>query len=108
MMVFDLAFLHFEDTFTRRDFLQLKNWTGYSIRNCDHIVTISKASKKDIIKFYGLDPKKITVAYCGYDDEIFKPISDHSTIKEVQLHYGIEGNYVVFLGTIQPRKNLKR
>jgi glycosyltransferase involved in cell wall biosynthesis len=106
MMIFDLAFLHFEDTFTKRDFLQLKNWTGYSINKADAILTISQSSKKDILNSYKVDSKKVTVTYCGYDNELFQPVTDQGKIDEVKLRYGIEGRYVVFLGTIQPRKNL--
>jgi glycosyltransferase involved in cell wall biosynthesis len=108
MMIFDLAFLDFEYTFTKRDFLQLKNWTGYSVKTADHIITISQASKKDITSFYGMESKKITVAYCGFDKERFQPTYGFIETKEILQRYQILGKYVVFLGTIQPRKNLKR
>ncbi len=106
--IFDLAFFHFQNLFTKRDFLQLKNWTGYSIKNAKQIITISQSSKKDIIEFHKVDPGKITVAYPGYDDQIFRPIKNQNEINNVLQKYEISGKFVVFLGTIQPRKNLKR
>lgn len=108
VMIFDLAFFHFQNLFTKRDFLQLKGWTGYSIKNAKHIITISQASKKDIVNFYSVEPKKVTVSYCGYDKRLFKPITDKEKIKNTMQRYGIGGKFVVFLGTIQPRKNLKK
>lgn len=108
VMIFDLAFFRFQDMFTRRDFLQLKHWTGYSIKNAQKIITISQSSKKDIVNFYHADPQKISVAYPGYNKELFHPISDKQGVAAVLRKYKIKGDYVIFLGTIQPRKNLKR
>ena len=108
VMIFDLAFFHFQNLFTKRDFLQLKNWTGYSIKNAKKIITISESSKKDIERLYQVPSEKITVAYCGYDDEHYGVIKNKEKINEIKQKYNIVGNYVVFLGTIQPRKNLKK
>jgi glycosyltransferase involved in cell wall biosynthesis len=106
VMIFDLAFFHYQKMFTTRDFLQLKNWTGYSIKNAERVITISKASKKDIINFYQTDPDKISVAYPGYDPTSFKRVTDKKKIEEVKNKYGITNSYILYTGTIQPRKNL--
>ncbi len=108
VMIFDLAFFHFQDLFTPKDFLQLKNWTGFSIKHADHIITISQSAKKEIEKYYDTSPEKITVAYPGFDNEVFKPINDPKKVRQLLDRYGISGNFVVFLGTIQPRKNIKK
>ncbi len=94
--IFDLSFLHFPQMFKRSDLWKLKNWTKYSIKNADHIITISNFSKQDIIKQYKIDKKKITVAYPGFDQEIFHPMGNK------------KDNYIIYIGTIQPRKNLVR
>lgn len=94
--IFDLSFLHFPEMFTKKDLWQLKNWTKFSLENADHIITISNFSKQDIISQCKIDKNKITVAYPGYDSEKFKAQS-----RKV-------GNYIIYIGTIQPRKNLIR
>lgn len=94
--IFDLSFLHFPEMFTQKDLWQLKNWTKFSAENADHIITISNFSKQDIISQYKIDKNKITVAYPGYDSEKFKAQS-----RKV-------GSYIIYIGTIQPRKNLVR
>lgn len=96
--VFDLSFLHFPEMFTKKDLWQLKNWTKFSAENADHIITISKFSKEDICKQYNLPKEKITVAYPGYDKEKFTVHGSRFTDK----------NYIIYIGTIQPRKNLTR
>ena len=94
--IFDLSFLKFPETFISRDLWQLKNWTKFSVENSDHIITISNSTKKDIIASYGINKNAVTVAYPGYDSEIFHK-------KNVSLD-----NYIIYIGTIQPRKNLIR
>ncbi len=94
--IFDLSFLHFPEMFTKRDLWQLKNWTKFSVQNADHIITISNFSKQDIIRQYRVSKDKITVAYPGFDKEIFKPKIEK------------QDHYIIYIGTIQPRKNLLR
>src|SRR3989344_2663241 len=106
--IFDLAYLHFPEMFTKKDLWQLKNWSKFSIENADHIITISKSTKKDIISRYKINKNKITVAYPGYDKEKFKVQGEKLKIDEVKKKYGIIGSYIIYIGTIQPRKNLVR
>ena len=106
--VFDLSYLRFPDLFQQKDLYQLTNWTKQSIEKAAHIITISQSSKKDIIKNYKVDPKKITVCYPGYNETQFHKISDNDAIQKVLDKYNIKGNYILFIGTVQPRKNLKR
>lgn len=94
--IFDLSFLHFPEMFLKKDLWQLTNWTKFSVQNADHIITISDFSKKDIISQYRIDKDKITAAYPGYNEKIFKPVAAK------------QASYIIYIGTIQPRKNLVR
>lgn len=106
--IFDLSFLHFPETFLKKDLWQLTNWTKFSIENADHIITISNFSKKDILENYKIDKNKITVAYPGYDKEKFKVLKSNIEKNEVIKKYQINNNYIIYIGTLQPRKNLLR
>lgn len=106
--IFDLSFLHFPETFKKNDLWQLKNWTEYSIKNSSAILTISKSTRDDIVKEYSVSGDKITVAYPGYDQRIFKPSSSKDSIEEVKRRYKTGDSYIIYIGTIQPRKNLER
>lgn len=106
--IFDLAYLHFPEMFQQKDLWQLTNWTKFSIENANHILTISDFSAKDIAKQYKVGKQKITVAYPGYDSKIFREIDDKEKIKDIQDKYKIIGKYIIYIGTIQPRKNLIR
>lgn len=108
--IFDLSFIHFPEMFKKQDLWQLKNWTKFSILNSNHIVTISNFSKKDIMEQYKeqykIDNKKITVTYPGYDSDVFIPIKDKHKIEKIKEKYKVGNDYIIYIGTIQPRKNL--
>lgn len=104
--IFDLSFLKFPKMFQKNDLYKLSNWSKYSILNSDHIITISQFSKKDIIKNYPIAKEKITVFYPGYDQTEYRPVSDKNTIEKTKERYSIKDNYIIYIGTLQPRKNL--
>lgn len=106
--IFDLSFLHFPEMFEKGDLWKLRNWTKFSAEFADHIITISNFSKQDIVEQYGVSKEKITVAYPGYDADIFHPIENKKKIEQILKKYNIDKNYIIYIGTIQPRKNLTR
>ncbi len=107
-VIFDLSYLHFPEMFNGKDLWQLRNWSKFSIENANHIITISNFSKKDIIREYAVDKDKITVAYPGFDNQLFHQNQKKQQMDKVLKKYGIKSDYFIFIGTIQPRKNLAR
>lgn len=105
--IHDLSYLHFPEMFKKDDLLQLTAWSKYSIKNSVHIIVPSQTTKDDIVKNYKVLPSKITVTYEGYDESRFKP-QPESRIDQVKKKYKIIGDYIIFVGTLQPRKNLER
>lgn len=106
--IFDLAYLHFPEMYKKDDSWKLQNWTKFSILNADAIITISNFCKQDIIKEYKINKEKITLAYPGYDKDVFSKIQDKNKIQEIVDKYQIQGKYIIYIGTIQPKKNLIR
>lgn len=106
--VFDLSYLHFPEMYKKDDLWKLTKWTKYSVDNAVKIIAISNSSKQDLIKHYKVKKEKITVAYPGFNDKIFRPVKDDARIKGILGKYGVEGKYIIYIGTIQPRKNLVR
>ncbi len=100
--VMDLSFIHFPQTFKKNDLYQLTNWTKYSVLNSKKVITISESSKNDIIKFYKVPQEKVEVVYLG-----LKEIKMEESKKELQ-EFGIKGKFILFVGTLQPRKNIVR
>ncbi len=105
--IMDLSYIHFPELFKKKDLYQLKNWTAYSAKNAKKILTISKFSKDDIIKTYQIPGDRVVVTYPGIKEEL-RIMNDESRMSELQSRYGIKGKYILFVGTLQPRKNIVR
>jgi glycosyltransferase involved in cell wall biosynthesis len=103
--ILDVSYIKFPELFRKSDLNQLTKWTGYSAKKASIIFTISKASKGDIIKSYGGSESKVEVTYPGIKEIAggkYKALS----MDEIRKKYGVGDNYILFVGTLQPRKNI--
>ncbi|MDO8657817.1 MAG: glycosyltransferase family 1 protein [Candidatus Levybacteria bacterium] len=108
--ILDVSYLRFPELFQKSDLNQLTKWTKYSVKKARCILTISQASKDDIMKTYGVQEERVIVTYPGIKLKTqmskFKTTAQNSNLPKEK--YGIDGEYVLFVGTIQPRKNIAR
>lgn len=103
--IMDLSYIYFPDLFNKKDLYQLQNWSKYSIKNASAIFTISNSSRNDIIKEYAVDSQKIHPIYLGIKNN--ESIKNYS-MDDLRKKFGIESDYILFVGTLQPRKNITR
>jgi glycosyltransferase involved in cell wall biosynthesis len=92
------------ETFKRRSWMQLRLTVRRTARRAAHIITVSEFSRDDIIKTYGIAPEHITVTPEAAPKH-FAP-ADGKEVERVRAQYKIEGDYILAVGSIQPRKNL--
>lgn len=102
--VMDLAYINFPDQFKKRDYLQLLNWTKYSVQRAKKVIAISEFTKQDIIKHYKKKESDIVVAYPAIYPQTTKIAPVHK--QKVLSKFNINQPYFLYVGTIQPRKNL--
>jgi len=105
--IMDLGHLHFPQELTKPILLKLKFWTSFSIKRASHIFAISESTKNDIIKYYDISRDKVTVTYLGYDQKKFNPRAKEQKSERVKKKYGIKDDYILFLSTLKPRKNIE-
>jgi glycosyltransferase involved in cell wall biosynthesis len=105
--IHDLGYLYFPEAHPPRQRWYLDRSTRWHTATAAHLLADSAATKRDLVERYHADPDKITVAYPGLDPAI-KRVTDPSEIARVRANYNVEGDYLLYLGTIQPRKNLQR
>ncbi len=101
--IMDLSYIHFPYMFNSRDLHQLKSWTAYSAKNASLIFTISNSSKDDIINEYKLPESRVVVTHLGIKPEVFE-----NKVKDIKKKYKIDSPFILFVGTLQPRKNIVR
>lgn len=76
-------------------------------RRAAAIITVSQHSRNDLIRVLGLNPDKIHVVYEAADDG-FRPVCDVATLDALRRKYVLPPHFVLYVGTLEPRKNLGR
>ncbi len=105
--IMDLSFIRFPQMFTVKDLWQLKRWTRYSVSKAKKIITISEFSKNEILNFYQVKPDKVVVTYPGFNKNIYNTNYQEAELTNIKKLYNLN-DYIIYVGTIQPRKNLDR
>lgn len=106
--VHDMVYKAFPETVRARTKYMLDTGLKSSMKRADLIVTDSEFSKTEILKYFPQHENKLRVVPCGVDLERFRPCEKPERIPEVKKSLGIEGDYFLYVGTIEPRKNLER
>jgi glycosyltransferase involved in cell wall biosynthesis len=104
--IYDLSFLLFPLGFKHSKRLYLTLLTRPSARKARRIITISESTKRDTVLLLGVSPEKVDVVYCGVD-KAFHPLPERE-VASFRQKRGLPERIILFLGTIEPRKNVAR
>ncbi|WP_079913842.1 glycosyltransferase family 1 protein [Paenibacillus sp. 32352] len=100
--IHDLAYMRYPDSTSERILNHHSKWVPESAKKCDHIIADSLQTKQDIIKLLDIPDDKIDVVHLAADEH-FIPIAD---VKPVLNKYNLPERFILFVGTLEPRKNL--
>jgi len=103
--IHDLIFLRYPEWYNKTDRSIYRRKTLYSCRNATRIIAVSNQTKSDIVEFYKIDPSKIDVVYQGCDPRFYRESSQLQK-EEVLKKYDLSEGYILYVGTIEKRKNL--
>ena len=78
-----------------------------SARKAAQVIALSEHARADLIATYNLQPEKVNVVPLAAPDA-FAPVRDDNELQRVRQTYGIDRDYILSVGSIQPRKNLRR
>jgi len=103
--IHDLIGFALPNTFTPKMRLWQRFFVSNAVRVADSILASSESTKRDLLRFFSLPPEKnVYVIHLSLDDR-YKPILDGRERSEVQQKYSLPKEFILSVGTIEPRKN---
>jgi len=103
--VYDLSFLIFPGRLSAARRWYLRNSTAVTCRRARGVVGSSRSTAEDLTRLVGVNPDNIDVAPLGYDRAVFRPLPA-TTIEQFAARQGLPARFWLFVGTLEPRKNL--
>ncbi|MEZ4516388.1 MAG: glycosyltransferase [Chloroflexota bacterium] len=103
--VHDLTFLHYPQFLTPESRRYYNDQIAWAVRTADHISADSEATRQDILTLLDGSPAKISTILLAANPLYAEPVTP-TEIAATLDKYGLESDFVLFVGTLEPRKNL--
>jgi glycosyltransferase involved in cell wall biosynthesis len=104
--VFDLTCWLMPEVHTAANVKAARRFAEVMLRRADGLIAISEHTRNDAVRLLGLSPEKIAVIWPGVADAFFQAAPE--AVQRARERYGLRRPYLLFVGTIEPRKNLAR
>jgi glycosyltransferase involved in cell wall biosynthesis len=106
--IHDLSFLRWPESVHPKVLAVQKRRLEWVKREVDHIIAVSRATKKEIVELLGIPEEKITVIYEGVPEDVRKLKIKNEKLKIIKKKFRIEKPYLFAYGSRAPRKNIRR
>ena len=103
--IHDLVSFLFPETVPKKYSLYMRLMTRLAARSADRIIAVSHATKTDLVQILGVPPAKIAVIHEAVGPE-FACVPSREAVEAVVRRYGLRPPYCLFVGNLEPRKNL--
>lgn len=104
--VHDLSWIRYPETHPLKRVKDMARHFGPALEKASLIITVSEFVKTELINDFGINPDKVAAIHLGVEP-LFKPRNSDETRSVLHKHDLIHAHYILALGTLEPRKNLK-
>ena len=105
LTIHDLGFVRFPERYKAAKRIYLRTLTTLSAHRASHIITDAESVRREVVELLGIKPERVTAIPLGVAD-YFKPESDRARLEQFRLEKKLPARFVLYLGTLEPRKNL--
>lgn len=108
--IHDLAWKKYPETFPLKHRLKLNILLERAVRRADKLICVSEATKRDLLEAYPcVSEERTRVIHHGFDGEFYGAKIDEEDLRAKLGSFSLEkGKYILYVGALQPRKNLVR
>src|SRR3989304_189692 len=103
--IHDLIFIRYPELYKAIDREIYNRKFKYSSQVADRVIAVSQQTKDDLMEYYKIEESKIQVIYQGCDER-FKIKWTANAVQEIKQKYHLPEPYILYVGTIEERKNL--
>ncbi|MEN8204288.1 MAG: glycosyltransferase family 1 protein [Bacteroidota bacterium] len=103
--IHDLIFLEHPELYKPLDCYVYKKKVRYGAHAASRIIAVSEQTKQDIVRFLDVDESRISVVYQGCNRQFYHRVSEE-TLQFTRQRFALPAEYMLYVGTIEERKNL--
>jgi glycosyltransferase involved in cell wall biosynthesis len=105
--IHDMTFFSMPEVHLRFKTFYFRFFIRAAVRTADSLIFVSRSAQQDCASFLGSPRGKASVIHHG-KSEAFRPDPEPHAVREVLEKYGLRSEFILYIGTIEPRKNLTR
>ena len=105
--IHDLIFMHHPELYKPSARIMMKKKAENGVKNANLIIAVSEQTRDDIVSLLGVDERRIRVVYQGCHTQFFSRVSPEA-LDFTRMRFSLPKEYLLYVGTIEERKNLLR
>jgi glycosyltransferase involved in cell wall biosynthesis len=105
-IIHDVSFCVFPKLIKFSDLFFLRTLIPLALKRADKIIAVSQFTRNEIIKYYKVNPKKVDYIHNAVADDFLSQTFSQSELEAIREKYNLPQKFILYLGTLQPRKNI--